>query len=268
MRHLLAIYRAQLIFQLQQQLQYRLGLLIWILGMAIEPVVYLVVWRTVAESRPDGTVAGFSGAAFAAYYILWIVVRTMNIALTPWAFEERVQRGGLSPMLLRPVHPFHLDLAGFVSFKLVSLLVLTPIVGGLWLIFRPAVTLAPLDLVGFGLAIWTGFVMRFILVWALGLVTFWVVRVSAIFDLFFAVELLLGGRLVPLELLPGPAAAIGRVLPFYYAYGFPIELALGRLSPEAVLRGFGMQALWALVSGLALALLWQRGLRRYTAVGA
>jgi ABC-2 type transport system permease protein len=265
---MLGIYRAQLVFHLQENLQYRLGLLFWILGMAIEPVVYLVVWRTVAESRADGLVAGYSGEAFAAYYILWIIVRTMNIALTPWAFEDRVQRGSLSPMLLLPVHPFHMDLAGFVGFKIVSLGILVPIVAGLWLIFQPAVTLAPADLALFGLAIWTGFVMRFILVWALGLLTFWVVRISAIFDLFFAIELLVSGRLVPLELLPERAVSLARMLPFYYAYGFPIELALGRLSAGEIQRGFGMQALWALISGLALALLWNRGLKRYTAVGA
>jgi ABC-2 type transport system permease protein len=227
-----------------------------------------VVWKTVANAQDGGQVAGYSGEAFAAYYILWIIVRTMNIALTPWAWEARVQRGGLSQLLLLPAHLLHLDLAGFVGFKVVSLGILAPIVTGLWLIFRPAVTLAPADIALFLLAIWTGYVMRFILVWALGLITFWVVRVGAIFDLFFAVELLVSGRLVPLDLLPPWAVSISRVLPFYYSYGFPIELALGRLSRGEVLTGFGMQALWTAISLVIMNILWRRGVRRYSAVGA
>ena len=43
---------------------------------------------------------------------------------------------------------------------------------------------------------------------------------------------------------------------------------MGRLSPEQVIDGFLMQALW-LGAGLAvLALTWSRAARRYSAVGA
>ena len=43
------------------------------------------------------------------------LVRNMNIALTPWAWEERIRQGELSALLLRPVHPFHVDLAGLAG---------------------------------------------------------------------------------------------------------------------------------------------------------
>jgi len=249
------------------QLQYRVGLAIWMVGMAVEPIVYLVVWTTVADAQ-GGSVGGFTRGAFAGYYIVWIVVRVMNIALTPWAFEERVQRGTLSPLLLRPVHPFHVDLADFIAMKLVSLLILTPIVAVLAALFDPEIGGSGLELLLFALALWTGFVMRFTLVWALGLVTFWVVRVSAIFDLYFAVELLLSGRIVPIDLLPDWARVASALLPFRWSFGFPIELALGRLDGADAALGFAMQALWTAVGAAALAVLWRRGVRRYAAVGA
>jgi len=249
------------------QLQYRVGLAIWIVGLAIEPVVYLVVWTTVADAQ-GGSVGGFTRGAFAAYYIVWIVVRVMNIALTPWAFEERVQRGALSPMLLRPIHPFHVDLADFIAMKLVSLLILVPVIGVLVVLFDPSFQGGALDVALFAVATWTGFLMRFILVWALGLVTFWIVRIGAIFDLYFAVELLLSGRIVPIDLLPPWARTAAALLPFRWSFGFPIELALGRLDGVDAAIGFGMQAFWAAVGTGALVLLWRRGVRRYSAVGA
>lgn len=267
MSRLPAIYRRQMAVALQEHLQYRAGLAFWILGMAVEPVVQLVVWGAVAAAR-GGEVAGYTAGAFAAYYILWVVVRTMNIALTPWAFEERVRRGGLSPLLLRPVHPFHADLAQFTAMKLVSLVILLPIVLTLSLLFRPDFqALTPLRLAGFLLAIWSGFVLRFIWVWALGLVTFWVLRVSAIFELYFALELILSGRLVPIDLLPAGVRGLALSLPWYYAYGFPIELALGRADAAAIGRGFALQLAWGLVGTGLLALLWRCGVRRYAAVG-
>lgn len=249
------------------QVQYRVGLAVWILGLAIEPIVYLVVWTTVAEAQ-GGSVGGFTRGAFAGYYIVWVIVRVMNIALTPWAFEERVQRGTLSPLLLRPVHPFHADLADFVAMKLVSLLILVPVVAVLVALFDPALGGDATDLALFAVAIWTGFVMRFTLVWALGLITFWIVRIGAIFDLYFAVELLLSGRIVPIDLLPPWARTAAALLPFRWSFGFPIELALGRLDAADAALGFGMQAVWTVVGAAALALLWRRGVRRYAAVGA
>ena len=38
--------------------------------------------------------------------------------------------------------------------------------------------------------------------WALGLITFWTTRVSAIYEAYFLAELLLSGRLVPMQLVP------------------------------------------------------------------
>lgn len=266
MSALAAAYRATFSHSLRGEFQYRFGLLMWILGLAVEPVVYLVVWRTVAEAR-GGSVGGYDGGEFAAYYLVWIVVRVMNIALTPWAFEERVQQGQLSGMLLRPVHPFHLDLAGFIPMKLVTLAILAPIILVLWLAFEPTLDFEWGNFIRFSIAIWTGFLMRFILVWALGLVSFWVVRVSGIFDLYFAVELLFSGRLVPLALMPLWARDLSDLLPFKYSFGFPIELMLGRASTIEIVAGFLMQGFWALVGTLALVVLWKRGVRRYAAVG-
>jgi ABC-2 type transport system permease protein len=249
------------------ELQYRMALLMWLIGMIAEPVIYLVVWTTIARGR-GGEVGGYTAGEFATYYIAWTLVRHMNIALTPWAFENRVRRGGLSQELLRPVHPFHFDLAWFLGMKVVNMTLWLPIAAVLVLIFRPTLDPEPWHVAGFAISIVTAFIMRFALLWALGLVTFWITRVGALFDLYFAAELILSGRLVPLDLLPAWAQRLADALPFKWAFGFQLELLLGRLTPGEAVAGFGAQALW-FVAGVALVqLLWRAGLRRYTAVGA
>ena len=65
--------------------------------------------------------------------------------------------------------------------------------------------------------------------WALGMLTFWTTRVSAIFELYFAAELLLSGRLVPLSLLPTWAQRLANFLPFQYTFGFPNAPVLRKL---------------------------------------
>ena len=57
-----------------------------------EPVIYLVVWSTVATAQ-GGAVGGYTPGAFAAYYIVWTLVRNMNIVFTPYGWEGYIQRG-------------------------------------------------------------------------------------------------------------------------------------------------------------------------------
>ena len=59
-----------------------------------------------------------------------------------------------------------------------------------------------------------------------------------------------------------------QVLPFRYMLSFPIEILMGRLSLGEIGRGLAIQMAWAGVFWLGYRLLWQRGLRRYGAVGA
>ncbi len=267
MRALLDVYLAQFKVALSVEFQYRASQFLWLLGVMAEPIIYLVVWTTVARAQ-GGSVAGYTAGDFAAYYIAWTLVRHMNIALTPYEFEVRIKDGSLSAELLRPLHPYHRDLAWFLAMKVVGVLAWIPVAAVLVVAFRPTLELVPWRVAGFFVAAVTAFIMRFALLWALGLVTFWVTRVSAVFELYFTTELLLSGRLVPLALMPDWVERLTYLLPFRWAFGFQLELLLGRLTPSETLLGFAAQAFWFLVGVGLVRLLWRSGLRRFSAVGA
>lgn len=250
----------------QTQFQYRTANYAYMLGMIAEPVIYLVVWSTVARTQ-GGAVDGITPGEFAAYYIVWTLVRNMNIVFTPYGWEERIRTGELSGMLVRPVHPIHYDLAYFAGYKLVVIVFWVPIAAVLALIFRPTLDVSPLELVVFFLAIWGAYLIRSMLLWVLGMVTFWTTRVSALYDLYFTAELLLSGRLLPLALLPGWAVTVADVLPFKYTFGYPIEVLAGDLSSAELFIGLGLQVVWVAAGALLVAAVWRVGVRRYSAVG-
>jgi ABC-2 type transport system permease protein len=82
-----------------------------------------------------------------------------------------------------------------------------------------------------------------------------------------ALELLLGGRLVPLALMPTWVENLAGWLHFKWTFQFPIEALIGKLDDRAIVAGLGMQALWILIFALAIRLVWGRAIRRYAAVG-
>ena len=248
------------------QIQYRVSNYFYMIGMIAEPVIYLVVWSTVARQQ-GGEVGGFTPGEFAAYYIVWTLVRNMNIALTPYAWEERVRGGELSGMLLRPIHPIHADLAGLAGWKAVVIVLWLPLAAFLTLIFQPTLAIRPIDLAVFFIAIWGAYVLRSMFLWLLGLVTFWTTRVGPVFDIFFTAELLLSGRLVPMSLMPQWAQDVAAFLPFQWTFGFPIEALIGQLPESELLAGLGMQVLWIAISATLVAFAWRLAVRRVSAVG-
>jgi ABC-2 type transport system permease protein len=236
------------------------------LGMVTEPVVYLVVWSTIARAH-GGTVGGLTPRAFAAYYIVWALVRMMNIVFTPFGWEWRIREGQLSAQLLRPLHPIHYDLASFAGGKLPWLVVYVPIGIGLSLVFHPTLDPSVPQVLVFLVAIWGAYVIRSLNNFSLGMITFWTTRVGAIFQVWFLAELLLSGRLLPLPLMPHWTQTLSAWLPFKYTFYFPIEALVGNMSTPSLLVGLGMQVLWTAVATAIALGMWRLAVRRYSAVG-
>ena len=252
--------------EIQSQFQYRVANYFYMVGMIAEPVIYLVVWTTIAEQR-GGAVEGISVGQIAAYYIVWTLVRNMNIVFTPYGWEWRIREGQLSAALLRPLHPLHDDLAGFAGWKVVVIVLWLPIAAALWLVFDPVIDPSPLEVVVFTLAIWGAYLIRTMFLSLLGMITFWTTRVSAIFELAIALELLLSGRLVPLPLMPDWAEQLAYALPFMWTFYFPIEALVGDFSTAELLGGLAAQAFWVLVLTGVVLFVWRFAVRRYSAVG-
>ena len=104
LRSTIDFYATTMRTQLQTQFQYRAATYLYMLGMVAEPTIYLVVWSTIARSH-GGSVDGLTPHAFAAYYIVWTLVRTMNIVFTPFGWEERIREGQLLGAAAAPAAP-------------------------------------------------------------------------------------------------------------------------------------------------------------------
>jgi ABC-2 type transport system permease protein len=266
MKRLLDYYPTMMKIAILEQIQYPVANYFYMIGMIAEPVIYLVVWSTIAREQ-GGAIGGYTPAQFAAYYIVWTLVRNMNIVFTPYGWERRIQRGQLSMELLRPLHPLHSDIAFFAGWKFVVILLWLPLAAFLAWIFKPELDPTFLEVGVFFIAIWGAYLIRTMSLSLLGMITFWTTRVSAIFELYFAVELILSGRLVPMALMPAWVRQLAAFLPFQWTFGFPIEALIGQLTPAGLLTGLVFQLAWIILGALAVSLVWRVGIRRFSAVG-
>ncbi len=248
------------------QLQYPIANYFFIIGMIAEPVIYMVVWSTVARQQ-GGSVGGYTPGAFAAYYIVWTLVRNMNLVYTPYGWERRIRNGRLVINLLRPIHPLHEDVAYFAGAKVIEILLWLPLAVILSFIFKPDLHPTLLECVVFFVAIWLAYLIRTMTLSLLGMITFWTTRVSALYELYFAAELILSGRLVPLSLMPEWVQKLAWYFPFRWTFGFPIETLVGSMSVNELFGGLGMQLLWVVLGLGAVNIMWKAGIHRFSAVG-
>ena len=266
LRSMVDFYLTTMRTAVQEQFQYRTANYFYMFGMVAEPVIYLVVWTTIAE-QSGGSVQGLTVGYFAAYYIVWTLVRNMNIVFGAPYWEYRIREGQLTGQLLRPMHPLHYDIAFFAGWKVVVMVLWIPLAVGLSLVFHPTLDPTPQQVAAFFVAIWGAYLLRTMFQESLGMLCFWTTRGAAIFDLWMTTELLLSGRLVPLPLMPDWVQEVSRFLPFQWAFYFPIESLVGDLSTEALLRGLGAQLLWILIGLGIFKFAWRHAIRRYSAVG-
>jgi ABC-2 type transport system permease protein len=266
LRSMVDFYSTAIRTRIQTDFQYRAATYGYTLGMVAEPVIYLVVWSSIARSQ-GGSVGGITPHEFAAYYIVWTLVRTMNIVFTPYGWEWRIREGQLSGQLLRPLHPIHYDLADFAGGKLPWILFYAPIAVALSLVFHPALHPRPIEIPVFLVAIWGAYLIRSLNLWLLGMCTFWTTRGSAIFESYLLAELLLSGRLLPLTLMPHWAQTLSGWLPFRWTFYFPIESLVGHMSDAQLLGGLGMQVLWTAIGSTVVFFMWRLSVRHYSAVG-
>ncbi|MGH2522643.1 MAG: ABC transporter permease [Anaerolineales bacterium] len=251
-----------------EQWQYRANSLMYLLYWLVSPIVYLAVWTTVADSQ--GSVNGLTANDFVTYYLTLLIVDNLTSDITIHILAYKIQDGTLSSELLKPIDPIlTTTLINNLAFKALTLIVLIPVWLALCLLVQPdfsAVTPQALLLAAPAVAL--GFGISFLLGATLTCVAFWTTRVYAISEFYYAIVILFAGQFVPLDLMPSYIQQIAQYLPFQLRLYVPIQIILGKLPTEVIVRDFALGLVWF---GLALALfqvVWRAGLKRFSAVGA
>ncbi len=248
--------------------QYRANLLMYLLYWIVSPIVYMAVWTTVATA--NGSVSGMTANDFVTYYMTLLVVDQLASNIVIHIFAYKIQDGTLSGELIRPIHPLLMNtLSSNLSNKALNFIAFIPVWGVLFLLFRPDYsTVTGQALVLAIPTIMMGFAIGFLFSAAITCIAFWTTRVWAIHEFYFALIILFSGQFVPLQLMPQVIQDVARLLPFQFFIYYPIQLILGKLSNEEILRGFALGGFWLVVAWFTFQWVWREGVKRFSAVGA
>jgi|GEM_PF-1407406 ABC-2 type transport system permease protein len=237
-------------------------------SLAVALLFYVVVvsalsgvWRA-AATNGGGSIAGYSAIAL-TWYIATSEAAVMSVSQRLIEDTGRdVADGEVAIEMLRPTSVLGLRVAAELGRSLVRLTGIIPV--GLVLAVvvagappRPAaLVLAVPSLL---LAVTTNVTAQH----AFAGTAFWIRHVGAAWFLYLKLVFVLGGMLLPLEVLPDGVAAVARLLPFQAMAYAPARLAAGHLEPWLLLG----QVAWLAVAVLVARAVFRAGERRLQETG-
>lgn len=248
--------------QYAYMLEYRAEIVLWALS-GVLPFIMLGLWSAVDA----GGGLGMGSLQLARYFLSAFVVRQFTIVWVMYTFEEDNLNGRLSPYLLQPLPLVWRYVAAHLSEQATRLPFVAMLVGLFFLLYPAAFWWPSLpSLLLTMLATLAAFALRFLMQFTLTMVCFWSEKASALERLLYLPYVYFSGLVAPLALYPEGVRAFAFWTPFPYMVDVPARILAGE--PVPVLQSFAAMAAWAALLLPINLLLWRRGLRHYSAMGA
>ena len=256
------VIKTLLTTQYANMLEYRIEIALWALS-GVLPFIMLTLW----SQNGAGSTFGLSSIQLGRYFLSAFLVRQFSVVWVVFSFEEDALLGKLSPYLLQPLHP----LWRYVSAHLGEQFTRLPFaiaIAMIFFIFNPTSFWIP-SFTQFTLA-WAStifaFTIAFLLQSLIAGLCFWNEKASSLERLLFVPYLFLSGLLAPLASFPEAISKIAFWTPFPYLINFPAKILSG-LDVD-LLNGFLAQIVWIAILLPLVLMIWQAGVRHYTAMGA
>jgi ABC-2 type transport system permease protein len=254
---------------IQNTLVYRMNFLFRSTFSLIPLFATISLWRAVYSGNA-GELAGYTLAEMISYYLVLTVVDSLTaVAEDDWQIAADIKDGNISQFLLKPIdyltYRLCLYSAGRMVFTACAFVPVTLFILGQREYFR-----LPPDAVTwlwFGVSLVLTALLQFFISYTMALLAFWVLEVSTFIFILFAFEYIAGGHLFPIDILPPLVQKVLLFTPFPYQLFFPVNVYLGRITGAALYYGLLIQLGWVLASYALARFVWNRGIRKYSAVG-
>jgi len=256
---------------IQNSLTYRVNFLFRIVFGFVPLLATIYLWRAIYAGKQTGAIiADYTLSQMTCYYLVVTIVDVLTaVSEDDWQIAADIKDGNISQFLLKPLNYLNYRLCLFFSGRLIYLVV-SAIPLGLFIFCERKYFILPADALTFGVFMISALLtalLQFFTSYAMAMLAFWVLEVSTFIFILYAFEYLASGHLFPLDILPPVMEKLLFFTPFPYQMYFPVSVYMGRTTGNALAQGLVIQALWvAAAYGLAR-FAWNRGIRRYSAVG-
>ncbi len=254
---------------IQNTLVYRVNFLFRALFALLPLFATISLWRTIYAGK-HSDVAGYSLAQMISYYLVVTIVDSLTAVYDDdWQIANDIRDGTISQFIIKPIDFLTYRLCLFGAGRIIYTAVAAVPVA-IFIFLQRQYFVPPPDLATLGwfvVSLVMTALLQFLISYTLALLAFWLLEISTFIFIVFAFEYIAGGHLFPLDILPAGLAKALYFTPFPYQLFFPVSIYVGKSTGAALYQGLAIQAFWVVAAYLLARFVWQRGMRKYSAVG-
>lgn len=255
---------------IQAALLYRSALLIFLLTESFAYAGFIAFWYQAARQNTSQT--AYTGLGLVAYFVIVSFHHAIQDHSAARDIGSEIRLGKLSYAIVRPF-PYLLSATlRSLAFMVTRIILLLPllliallVVPGLYNTihatqFIDLLWQYPLTL---GLAVASAIATRIVI----GLIAFDMSQIWGPDTMLIAIYFATSGSAFPIDLAPPWLLQFAQWTPTYYMTGFPTLVFLGKISPEHFISEWLQGACVTMIVITAVGFMWQRGIKRFEAIG-
>ena len=204
-----------------------------------------------------------------SYYFVILIVKNITTTNSIIRFSDDIRLGELNKYLLKPYNYCFYNLMADLPERIVFIVMnFIPLI----LIYTFLHNYINLDLslikvFFFTIFLILGYLINFFIDFLIGLYSFYFSKFSSLYTSIKVLKNLSAGNIFPLLMLPAKIFLTLQFLPFMYTSYVPTMLLLERTSFDLILKNLFISITWLAILCLLSAILWKRGMKRYSAYG-
>lgn len=233
-------------------------------------VTQIFLWYAIFQARGDEKIANYKYQDFVAYYLLTMVARAFSsMPGLSSGIARTILNGEIKKYLVQPVDMLEFLLLSRVAHKLAYYAVA---IGPFALVFFLCRSYFPplpdaQTWAAFIIAVLLSFVLGFFLEACMGLVGFWFGEIASLLFVYMLFSFYLSGHMFPIDMLPDPWRNLVMFTPLIYLAYFPAAVFLGKITGPQMWLGVGVEFAWAVFFVVLSRLMFNYGVKRYSAYG-
>lgn len=252
--------------QLIRSFTYRFDVYGNIIMQTIIMVTTAFFWRALFGSGSFGN--GMTADSMLTYTIISSAMSVLFTTGVERRIQRSVQQGSISVEMIHPINVFGVyfaeDMGTILALVFQNLLPII-IIGSLLIKVPVIASVSAIPMFAASLLLSVG--INWLLAAIFGMWAFTAVEMDALIQVKKHLLRLLSGSIIPIWFFPDSLRAVLEALPFVYIYQLPLDIYVGSVSTEDILRRMVIQVIWFAILGTVFFILQKRVLGKVMVQG-
>ncbi|MGI0141830.1 MAG: ABC transporter permease [Candidatus Micrarchaeales archaeon] len=227
---------------IKRRLVYKIDTIMLMSLQICGPIIMLFVWSAVYLASGVTSISNFTLVQITTYFFVVAAISAVSPG-TSWGIISDVKVGNVFMYLTRPLSYVWVVITGaLANFAMDATVVAIPILVILYVLTNALLSTPTLLL--FVLSMFISFFLSLSFEFFLGYMSFFIVEVAGIINIFYFIVEFLGGGLIPLNLLPQGISSITSLLPFQFILYYPPAIFTHVISVSQAMSALPLAAFW------------------------